>query len=86
MDYIADLKLFSSDDGENFAPAAPGGEEGYAVATGRPDGVLVAAREHQIDLIPEAGYEEELLTGINFMKLELDFIVADEPLAAAQPS
>ncbi len=77
VDYVADVKLFKSDDGENFRLVVPGDqEEGYAVTIDRGDGVLVAAREHQIDLIPEAGYDEELLSGINFMKVELDFIVA----------
>ncbi len=76
VDYVADLKLFSSDDGENFRPVTAAGEGGYAVTSARADGVLVAARTHEIDLIPEAGYEEELARGINFMKIELDFIVA----------
>lgn len=76
VDYIADLKLFSSEDGETFRFVRPDPERGYSVSAGRPDGVLVAAREHQIDYIPAEGFEEELLTGINFMKLELDFVVA----------
>ena len=36
----------------------------------------MAAREHQIDLIGDTGYSVQLLTGIDYMKLELDFVVA----------
>lgn len=76
VDYVADIRLFTSDDGRNFQPVERVEAGGYWVSAGRPDGVLVAAREHQIDFIPETGYEEELFTGINYMKLELDFVVA----------
>jgi hypothetical protein len=76
VDYVADLKLFASDDGEHFLPVTAAGEGGYAVTCERGDGVLVAARKHEIDLIPEAGYEEVLARGINYMRIELDFIVA----------
>jgi baseplate J-like protein len=71
VDYVAPIKLYSSEDGRTFKPA-----EGDFVATGRPDGVLVGARQHEIDVISEAGFTAESFTGINHMKLELDFIVA----------
>ena len=51
------------------------GSEGYFVASDRPDGVLVAARRHEIDVISKEGYEEETFTGIDYMKIELDFVV-----------
>jgi hypothetical protein len=76
VDYVAGVKLFSSAGGDVFSPAPDASEEGYFVSAGRPDAVLVAARTHVIDVLHEGLYEEKLVTGINFMKLELDFIVA----------
>lgn len=80
VDYVAGIKLFSSDDGQTFRPVSrppAGTSEGYFVGTQKPDAVLVAARAHQIDVLSDALYEEKLVTGIDFMKLELDFIVAE---------
>ena len=79
VDFLANLELFSSDDGQNFSRVpspSMGDPEGYFIEADRPDGILVAAREHQIDLIPDTGYSVQLLTGIEYMKLELDFVVA----------
>ena len=60
------------------APTASSADgEGYAVATERPDGVLVAARQHVITVLSDAQYAENLVTGINYMKLEFDFIVSE---------
>lgn len=70
VDYVAGVELFRSDDGETFTPAHD------AVEAGRHDGILVAARSHTIDVIRDAVYDERLMRGIGFMKLELDFIVA----------
>ncbi|MCB0207855.1 MAG: baseplate J/gp47 family protein [Anaerolineae bacterium] len=77
IDYVAEIKLFSSEDGgQSFNLARPStAEAGTWVETNRPDGVLVAARQHEIDMISDAGYEAEDFTGINYMKIELDFIV-----------
>lgn len=80
VDYVAGIQLFRSEDGVAFRPVPrPQGAdgEGYAVATGRPDGVLVAARQHVIDVLSDAQYAEDLVTGINHMKLEFDFIVSE---------
>ena len=77
VDFVAEIKLFSSEDGETYKLALPSGTEGYWVETKRSDGVLVAAHQHEIDMIPESGYEEESFTGINYMKIELDFIVGE---------
>jgi hypothetical protein len=76
VDYVANIKLFSSEDGRNFVLAHPTTTEGYWVEARQPDGVLVAARQHEIDIIPEEGYQEDAFTGINYMKVELDFVVA----------
>ena len=50
---------------------------GYYVATSRPDGVLVAARNHVIDLIGDVSVEEEedSFKGINYWRIGLDFSV-----------
>lgn len=79
VDYIADIRLFTSDDGEDFLQVTREPDKSYFVTAGRPDGVLVAARTHDIDLIPETGYRRELVTGIGFMKVELDLRVAEFP-------
>jgi hypothetical protein len=76
VDFVAQLQFFLSEDGKTFSPIPLSGSEGYYVAAGLPDGVLVAAREHEIDLISEAGYEAKEFTGIDYMKIQLDFIVA----------
>ncbi|MDD1606909.1 MAG: baseplate J/gp47 family protein [Methylococcaceae bacterium] len=76
VDYLARFKLFSSEDGSIFKPVLETPDsDGYLVQAGRPDGVLVAAHEHEIDLITEARFVNENFTGINYMRIELDFIV-----------
>ncbi|GLH76295.1 hypothetical protein SSBR45G_12030 [Bradyrhizobium sp. SSBR45G] len=75
VDYVAGIKLFSSEDGETFTLAAPGRPDGDSVGSERPDAVLVAARRHEIDLIADEIYPADQFKGINYMKVELDFIV-----------
>jgi hypothetical protein len=78
VDYVAGVTLFKSEDGEAFKPApAPPDGEGAFVEADKPDAVLVAARTHVIDVLHDAVYDAKRMTGINFMKLELDFIVGD---------
>ena len=79
IDYVAGIKLFISRDGRNFDLVPPTGTEGYFVGTDEPDTVLVAARQHDFDIISEVEYDHEKFTGINYMKIELDFIVAEKP-------
>lgn len=74
VDYVAEIKLFRGrglDDYELIPPT----DADYHVTTEQPDQVLVAAAEHVIDVIPELGYQQASFTGINYMKVELDFIV-----------
>jgi hypothetical protein len=75
VDYAAKIKLFSSQDGKTFQLARSSSSESYWVGAEQPDVILVAARQHEIDIISDAGYEEEDFEGINYMKVELDFIV-----------
>ncbi len=75
VDYLVEFKLFTREqEGELFSPVAETGD-GYHASTGRPDGILVAAREHVFDKISDADYRVEEFTGINYMKIELDFTV-----------
>lgn len=73
VDYVAEIKLFRGRGQDDFELIPPGVD--YHVATNRPDEVLVAARSHVIDVISELGYRQASFTGINYMKIELDFIV-----------
>ncbi len=78
VDYVASIRLFQSTDGMDFKlvlPTQVGDSQGYYVSSDRPDTVLVAARQHDIDIISELSYEEQLHTGVNHMKIELDFVV-----------
>jgi hypothetical protein len=76
VDYLAEFKLFSSqDDGQNFNVVVPEGDS-YHVRAQSPGDILVAARTHVFDVISQADYRVERLTGINYMKIELDFVVA----------
>jgi hypothetical protein len=75
VDYVAGIKLFSSDDGQTFTLAPSGGPDGDGVGSDWPDAVLVAARQHQIDLIRDEIFAADEFKGINYMKIELDFVV-----------
>jgi len=78
VDYVAKIKLFSSQDGKTFKLASSSGSEDFYIEAKEPDVVLVAARQHEIDIIPDTGYEDENFEGINYMKVELDFVVAED--------
>ncbi|RLA26172.1 MAG: hypothetical protein DRQ62_00280 [Gammaproteobacteria bacterium] len=75
IDYVAEIKMFK---GSTFQYVEPTSKDGYSVEADHPGSVLVAARQHDFDLISEFGYEEDLFIGINYMKIELDFQVANE--------
>lgn len=78
VDYVATIKLFRSVNGVDFElvpPPVGDNGEGYFAGTERPDEILVAAREHDIDVITDVQYDTELLSGINYMKVELDYVV-----------
>lgn len=75
VDYVAELRLFTADDG-HWRPATDAGDgQGPGASPGRPDGVLVPAPQHEFLVIGEADYRTEGLDGIGHMKIELDFIV-----------
>lgn len=75
VDFVASVRLFKRENGRSFTPIQRLGTEGYWVEPETSDGVLVAARSHEIDIVTEADYEEEDLIGIEYMQIELDFVV-----------
>ncbi|MFI3220339.1 MAG: baseplate J/gp47 family protein [Methylococcales bacterium] len=72
IDYLAQFYLFSNEEGVILNEPK---DSGYRVQAKQPNSVLVAAHEHQIDLITETRFVNENFTGINYMRIELDFIV-----------
>lgn len=76
VDYVAGIKLFQSYDGKEFREAhlLNGGEN--CVQAESPDVILVSAQKHVIDVVSDKGYEAEDFTGIDYMKIELDFTVS----------
>jgi hypothetical protein len=74
VDFVAGIKLFRSLDGTDFDLVPPVVGD-YHVAADRPDQVLVAAPQHYFDIIPDTGYKQASFTGINYARIELDFIV-----------
>jgi hypothetical protein len=90
VDYVERIRLFRLDlDNGIFEPIPPPGDpaaDGYHVAAGGQDRVLVAARRHDIDVIlpgvaSVAG--EEAKRGIGYMKIGLDFVVNETAAAEA---
>jgi hypothetical protein len=78
VDFVAEIKLFRSVNGKDFdllPPPLPAVGD-YQVATDHPDQVLVAAKQHYFDIIQDTGFQQTSFTGINYMRIELDFIVA----------
>ncbi|HRI63313.1 MAG TPA: baseplate J/gp47 family protein, partial [Polyangium sp.] len=78
VDYVAGISLFYTDDeGERFTFLRPPGDAGgaYCVEAGGPDRVLVAYPKHRIDLLTSAHYDARLYRGVNYMEMELDFVV-----------
>ena len=69
------ISWLSSEDGVRFRLGTVGELEGDYVSSDRPDAVLVAARQHEIDVIFDEVFEQQEFSGINYMKVELDFVV-----------
>jgi hypothetical protein len=74
VDYVAAIKLFESDDGKVFKDVKVLHGENVIKARS-PDVILVSALSHIIDLIAEEGYEENSFSGINYMRVGLDFTI-----------
>lgn len=81
VDYVEHFKMFlGAENGLDYQliikPPLTSSSEGYFVEAPRPDVVLIAAREHDIDLITDLNVDGQTFKGINYMKLELDFVVS----------
>jgi hypothetical protein len=77
VDYVAQIRLFLLDRNGNPIQEQDGMEA--SIQAPGPDTVLVSARQHQIDLISEIGYDAQSFSGIGYMQIEFDFIVAPPP-------
>jgi hypothetical protein len=84
VDYVTEIRLFRSMDGKVFNLILPVAEEHvesgqpdevYYVETDQPSQVLVSAQQHYFDVIPDTGVQQVSFTGINYTRIELDFIV-----------
>ncbi len=73
VDFIAGLRLFTSDGGR-FRLVPEG--TGYHASARRPDAVLVAATTHEFDVIAANDFRVQAFGGIGSMRIELDFAVA----------
>ncbi|MEM9686378.1 MAG: baseplate J/gp47 family protein, partial [Bacteroidota bacterium] len=77
IDYVANMKLFQSEDGKKFTDVRTLNNGKTIVVPDRPDMVLVSAQSHTIDIVDENGYDEDSFEGINYMQIELDFGVGE---------
>jgi hypothetical protein len=74
VDFVGGCRLFVSDDGG--ATFHPGADGGGSVEAAYEDGVLAPAARHEIDVIADDVFAPSEFTGIGYMKVELDFVVA----------
>ena len=79
MDYITRIKLFqgvTDEDGALQYTDVIVLQEGENVACAMmPDEILMSDAQHEVDVITTARYDDTIYQGINYMKVELDFIV-----------
>jgi len=75
IEYVAGIKLFESRDGISFIDSRILNNGESAIRAASPDMILVSALKHYVDLITEDGFEENDFTGINYMRIGLDFVV-----------
>ncbi|WP_340200027.1 baseplate J/gp47 family protein [Ascidiimonas sp. W6] len=78
IDYVANLKLFQSEDGKTFTDVRSINNGKSIVVPSRPDTVMVSGATHFIDIVDENGYDENSFEGINYMQIQLDFEVAKD--------
>ena len=78
IDYVAHMKLFQSEDGKKFTDVRALNDGKTIVVPSRPDMVMVSAPTHVIDIVDENGYDEDSFEGINYMQVELDFVVSED--------
>ncbi len=83
VDYVAQIHLVLLNANGVALPRTEMDGMGASVSAlgpdGGPDVVLVSAPDHRIDLISQLGYDSSSFTGIGYMQIEFDFIVATPP-------
>jgi hypothetical protein len=73
VDYIAGLRLFTGDQGRfTQVPEQPA----YSITPQRADAVLVAAEQHEFDVIAANDQRVQGFDGIGSMRIELDFSIS----------
>ncbi|AXT52369.1 hypothetical protein D1818_16540 [Aquimarina sp. BL5] len=75
IDYVANLKLFQSEDGKTFTDVRSLNNGKSIVVPSQPDMIMVAAQIHEVYVVNEGGFEEDSFEGINYMEINKDFIV-----------
>ncbi|MCK8521019.1 baseplate J/gp47 family protein [Aquimarina sp. D1M17] len=75
IDYVANLKLFQSEDGKTFTDVRSLNNGKSIVTPSKPDMIMVAAQLHEVYVVNENGFEEDSFEGINYMEINKDFIV-----------
>ena len=76
IDYVANLKLFQSEDGKTFTDVRSLNNGKSIVIPSKPDRVMVAAQLHEVYVVHENGFDENSFEGINYMEINKDFIVS----------
>ncbi|MBW1297068.1 baseplate J/gp47 family protein [Aquimarina litoralis] len=76
IDYVANLKLFQSEDGKTFTDVRSLNDGKSIVTPSKPDMIMVAAQIHEVYVVNENGFEEDSFEGINYMEISKDFIVS----------
>lgn len=78
IDFVANLKLFQSTDGEDFTDVTSLPHHKNAVIPDEPNMIIVSADNHFIDIADENNYDEDAEKGINHMIIKTDFEVAKD--------
>lgn len=73
--YVVGLKFFTSEDGNHFNYVMPQDDNVNEVEAPAAETILVSANEHEIDVIQDDHIDYDDLSGIGYMKIELDFKV-----------
>jgi len=73
VDYVASFKFFV---GKEDRYVIPTGSDGYCASVNQADEILVSAQDHVFDIIHSADFSLEEFSGINYMKVGLDFALS----------
>jgi hypothetical protein len=73
IDYVLGLKFFTSVDGKDYHYVFPGENNINVVEPPHAESILVSADVHDVDIVRDGRTDFDDLTGIEYMKIELDF-------------